>query len=80
MNSKIRHRGLSAKEIAFKRYQLTNIPKAIVGDAKLAEEQFENRVSKHNKTPSESVIEYSNVYNVFLNNDKDKARVVKCKK
>ena len=74
MNSRIRHRGLSAKEITFKRDQLTNIPKDIAQDAQLAEEQFKNRVSKHNKNPSESATKYSVGDNVFLRNGKDKTR------
>ena len=74
INSRIRFRGLSSKEIAFRRDQVTNQCKDSVNDDNLAEEQFNTRVSKHNKVPPTNGPMFSIGDNVFLRNDSNKSR------
>ena len=74
MNSRIRTRGLSAKEIVFQRDQVSNKAKP-VDDEKIADIQFENRTKQHptkNKISSEADVKVGD--NVFLKNDKNKLR------
>ena len=73
MNSRIRTRGYSAKEIAFQRDQNSNQVKPI-SDEKMAAEQYEKRKSQHPKMIVPSKKEFNIGQNVFLNNDKSKLR------
>ena len=73
INSRIRQRGLSAKEMVFQRDQVTNDAKHM-SDETLAEEQAEKREKQHNprKVHSEQIFNVGN--NVFFKNDKSKLR------
>ena len=74
INSRIRKRGLSAKEVVLHRDQITNLNKEIVDDSQLAKDQYNSRVKAHNKVPYVSDVQYSIGDNVFLRNDKSKVR------
>ena len=74
MNSRIRERGLSSKEMAYNRDQLTNSVKPS-DDKNLAHTQVENREHRH---PGKPELSANNDFkigdNVFLKLDKSKAR------
>ena len=74
MNSRIRTRGLSAKEIVFQRDQVSNQGKP-VDDEKIADIQFESRTKQH--PTKEKILNEEDVKigdNVFLKNDRNKLR------
>ena len=73
MNSRIRNRGLSSKEIVLQRDQVTNESKPI-SDHELSKEQFERRTLKHPSEISESNESIKPGNNVFLKADKNKLR------
>ena len=74
MNSRIRSRGLSAKEIVFQRDQVTNISKP-VDDSDISKEQFEKRKEKHPIITAHSNPNQIKIGdNIFLKNDKSKLR------
>ena len=73
INSRIRHRGLSAKEIVFQREQVTNNAKP-VSDEALAKEQVEKREKQHNPVSNHSQHKFAVGNNVFLKNDRSKLR------
>ena len=73
MNSRIRNRGLSAKEIAFQRDQYTNRFK-LVNDTDLSHQQYEER-SKHHPDPViKDEFRFEIGDNVYLKGDKSKYR------
>jgi hypothetical protein len=73
MNSRIRNRGLSSKEIVFQRDQVTNESKP-VSDDELSKEQFEKRIQQHPSEIYESKETIKPGDNVFLKADKNKLR------
>ena len=73
MNSRLRNRGFSSKEIAFQRDQITNQVKHIA-DEKMSETQFQQRKLQHPKHFAVSEEEFDIGDNVFLKNDKSKLR------
>ena len=73
INSRIRQRGLSAKEIVFQREQVTNNAKP-VSDEALAKEQVEKREKQHNPVSNQCQHNFVVGNNVFLKNDKSKLR------
>ena len=74
MNSRIRERGLSSKEMAYNRDQLTNSVKPS-DDKNLAQTQGENRKHRHPEKPELSANnDFKIGDNVFLKFDKSKAR------
>ena len=74
INSRIRERNLSPKEIVFKRDQSSNIPKHMDDDVVLSEKQYESRVKRHNQYTHEPPIDYKIGDNVFITHDKSKLR------
>ena len=67
INSRIRHRGLSAKEKVFQREQITNNAQPI-SDEFLAKEQVEKRKEKHNPVSNHSQHRLAVGSNIFLKN------------
>ena len=74
MNSRIRTRGLSSKEIVFRRDQFSNIPSDIKTDHALSEEQYDKRTKTHINNSVGNLTDYSLGDNVFLRRDKNKLR------
>ena len=75
INSRIRERGYTAKEMAFHRDQFNNTSKEI-SDEKLSEDQNKRRLDKHNKVDKD-VLEATNLQigdDVYLKVDKSKNR------
>lgn len=72
MNSRIRNRGFSPKEIAFQRDQVTNQVKPI-SDTEMADKQYIQRKLMHPVDVSEPN-QFKVGENVFLKNDKSKLR------
>ena len=73
INSRIRDRGFSAKEIVFQREQITNNTQP-VSDEALAKEQVEKRKGKQNPVSNHSQHRLAVGSNIFLKNDKNKLR------
>ena len=74
MNSRVRARGYSAKEIAFQRDQVSNESK-LVSDEKLSKEQVKRRQEQHPSSGLAKVLSRFEIGdNVFLKNDKSKLR------
>ena len=74
MNSRVRERGFTAKEMAFNRDQINNNLKP-VSDEKLSSEQTRKRVEKHNKPEVKDEPEHLAVGDdVYLKDDRTKGR------
>ena len=73
MNSRIRTRGLTAKEMALQRDQISNKSKP-VDDIKLATEQLNDRLDNHPKHVTVSKYRFAVGDNVFLKKDKSKLK------
>ena len=73
MNSRVRERGLTSKEMAFNRDQITNQVKPC-NDKILSEKQTDARISRHPKIASDDDIVVNVGDNVFLKSDKSKLR------
>ena len=74
MNSRVRERGFTAKEMAFNRDQINNNVKP-VSDEKLSSEQTRKRVEKHNKPAvSHKPEPFAVGDDVYLKDDKTKMR------
>ena len=73
MNSRIRERGLTSKEMAFNRDQVSNEVKPS-NDEYLAKKQVEKRIYKHPKVQVEPSSKLSKGDNVYLKSDKSKLR------
>ena len=73
MNSRIRNRWFSSKEIAFQRDQITNKVKHI-SDDKMSDDLFQKRKLQHPEHFSVSEEEFNIGDNVFLKDDKYKLR------
>ena len=73
MNSRIRERGLTAKEMAFNRDQISNNFKP-VSDLKLSEKQVQLRENRHPIVPTKCKHKFKIGDNVFLKKDVSKLR------
>ena len=73
MNSRVRERGLTSKEMAFNRDQESNEVKPS-DDKTLAEQQKEKREDRHPKALTETNVRYKVGDNVFLKSDKSELR------
>ena len=73
MNSRVRERGLTSKETAFNRDQVSNDVK-LSNDELLAEKQTKNRENRHPKVSAATKEKYKIGDNVFLKSDKSKLR------
>ena len=73
MNSRIRERGLTSKEMAFNRDQVTNEIK-LSDDKALAKQQLTSRTKRHPSNNYESNTSFKVGDNVFLKSDKSKLR------
>ena len=73
MNSRIRERGLTSKEIAFNRDQITNELKCC-DDNTLSQEQMDRRQRRHPQNTSVTMDSFKVGDNVFLKSDKSKLR------
>ena len=73
MNSRIRFRGYSAKEIAFQRDQITNQVRP-VSDEEMATKQYDQRKRQHPKTFSRSDHNFHIGDNVYLKRDASKLK------
>ena len=73
MNSRIRSRGFSAKEIAFQRDQVSNESK-VISDAKMSEEQLKKRKSQHPSLLPKVVTKFNIGDNVYIKNERNKLK------
>ena len=73
MNSRIRERGLTSKEMAFNRDQITNEIK-LSDDKALAKQQFKTRTNRHPSNVTKAKTSFKVGDNVFLKSDKSKLR------
>merc|ERR1712215_289726 len=73
MNSRIRDRGFSSKEIAFQRDQMSNRTKSI-SDEKMSCVQYQNRKENHPTGISKSKVRFKPGDNVFVKSDKNKLK------
>ena len=73
INSRIRNRGFSSKEIAFQRDQITNQVKPI-SDSEMADKQYKQRTLQHPVDISRSEQQFTVGENVFIKEDKSKLR------
>ena len=73
INSRIRERGLTSKEMAFNRDQITNEVK-LCNDSDLADQQVKIRIKRHPKNTCEDSTNFKVGDNVFLKSDKSKLR------
>jgi len=75
MNSRIRSRGFSAKEMAFQRDQVSNESK-VISDAKMSEEQLKMRKSQHPPLlpKDSSPVKFNVGDNVYIKNEKNKLK------
>ena len=73
INSRVRERGLTPKEMAYNRDQISNDIKPS-NDADLAVKQLDDRVARHPTEPAKSSEQFSVGQNVFLKSDKSKLR------
>ena len=74
MNSRIRNRGLSSKEIVYQRDQVSNLQKKFASDELLSDLQFNKRKESHNTPPTHKDIQYAVGDLVFLRNGKNKLK------
>ena len=74
MNSRIRDRGLSAKEVAFQRDQVSNANKQIAPDHHLADLQHNKRKQTHNTPSTLKETEYAVGDLVFVRHKKKQAQ------
>merc|ERR1711888_420457 len=68
MNSRIRDRGFSSKEIAFQRDQMLNTTKPIL-DEEMSRMQYQNRKQNHPQEFSVAKEQFKPGDNVFVKND-----------
>ena len=73
MNSRIRERGLTSKEMAFDRDQITNEVK-MCDDKSVSKKQLENRLKRHPENQNETNTNFNVGDSVFLKFDKSKLR------
>ena len=73
INSRVRERGLTSKEMAFNRDQISNEVKPS-DDKFLSQKQLASRIDKHPKTKIKTSTKFSVGDNVFLKFDKSKLR------
>ena len=73
MNSRIRERGFTPKEMAMNREQMSNAVK-LMSDDKLSEVQTKNRIERHNPIEKKNETNMSIGEDVYLKNDKSKHR------
>ena len=73
MNSRIRERGFTPKEMALNRDQINNHLKP-VNDQELSQDQVKRRVSKHNKSQLQEDVNIEVGDDVYMKNDKSKYR------
>ena len=71
MNSRIRERGLTSKEMAFNRDQITNEIK-LSDDKAMAKQQFQTRTNRHPSIVTGPKTSFKVVDDVFLKSDKSK--------
>ena len=71
MNSRVRERGLTSKEMAFNRDQITNEIKPS-DDKTLVKQQFSSRINRHPSCSNETKTRFRVGDNVFLKSDKSK--------
>ena len=68
MNSRIREQGLTAKEMAFNRDQISNSPR-LASDQDLSDRQVALRQARHPKSPAQTSDNFNIGDNVFLKRD-----------